>query len=642
MRDIPIPNDWDPETDGWETALVCVPNSDQWRAVVLGALQGLTYGRLWERESGNIIAAQEIANQIVEGVQMSCNDIFQAQADFMERIAIAVEGIQATTGEWYDSQYISLVDFWPIISTLPLGAELIAASDLFGEIFEALNLLPDLNIKIPIQDAWHILTDGIFRRKFLERINDLIAATHGIGVGTAGPTIAAVIEQYFDDLPGLNLIDYILGNVDESIIRSVGLDLPTLLLGNYMTNKTDDVRNAIDGGSIIPGDDVVNQLKNIGVDVGLVAVGAAAIGAAVDTYGQGIQNELTEWLSQLVNQTARLANRPECGCPAGGTEEDAPPVDDPIEVGDPGFPEQSDLDIYRCKGAFLTWYTFRSFWFKMAALSVFEITAMGLSGLVGLVVGALIASGIGIPIAAIVGAVVALAGKILQTASFQSTDIVNFFDERQDDIICALFTGPNEDAARTAIQAVMDDYGLLTSLEEEAIMLLCANTVFGRIYAEDLVITDADAIEYDCAGCFQTGECPFTIGTGSGTPRYDDIEWIATAADVGGGVYVLEMLTDAGCVTLNWCAVFTYRDAMNNTSANYTRKLYSTANDTHSYNFEDFDWNSDPADCFPDLDREYPISGMTFASDAPFTVGIRLVKTVAATDFDPSDSTACD
>lgn len=640
MRDIPIPNDWDPEVDGWETALVCVPNSDQWRAVFLGALQGLTYGRLWERESGNIIAAQEVANQIVEGVQMSCNEIFQAQADFMERIAIAVEGIQASAAEgveFVDSQYISLQEFLSFVDFLGLE-KFQPWLDAGGELLEVFSAIPDFNLRLPISGLVNTMFEYFKHAAYKNRLENLNKSLGTIALGQAGPGIQQIMDALLTLVPDSleTVADTVAGPIDE-VVSTVGIDLVTLISRNYMTARTNDVARSLNGGDydIFGDSNVVEAINGVEAQVEFVA-------AAADTYGQGIQNELTEWLSQLVNQTARLANRPECGCPAGGTEEDAPPVDDPIEVGDPGFPEQSDVDEYRCKGAFLTWYSFRWFWFKMAANSTFELATMTLSTMVGLVVTALITSGIGLPIAAIVGAVVALAGKILQTVSFTSTDIVNFFDERQADIICALFTGPNEDAARAAIQAIMDDYGLLTSLEEEGVMLLCANTVFGRIYAEDLVITDADAIEYDCSDCFQTGECPFTIGTGSGTPRYDDIEWIATAADVGGGVYVLEMLTDTGCLTLNWCTVFTYRDVMNNTSANYTRKLYSTANDTHSYNFEDFDFNSDPADCFPDLDREYPVSGMTFASDAPFTVGIRLVKTVAASDFDPSDSPACD
>jgi len=278
----------------------------------------------------------------------------------------------------------------------------------------------------------------------------------------------------------------------------------------------------------------------------------------------------------------------------------------------------------------------------MAAYSIDEITGYTLATMAGIIVGALVISGVGIPIAAIAGAMIALASKILQTVSFSAGDIVDFLDDRQADIICALFSGPDEDAARSAVQAVMDDFGTLTSLEEEAIMLMLANSFISRIYTEDIRILTAPDPEYDCSDCFGADACPWTIYNGTGSPRYDGVEWTISSENIGGGVHFAYAFLVTSCVSINWCVIFTQRSAMNNTSINYSRTLNSNANGVPFYNTEQFDYNHDPADCFPDLNIEYPISAFSFANNAAFTVGIRFIKKVTATDFDPSQSTACD
>lgn len=69
-----IPSDWDEETDGFQILVMCVPNSREWRGIVIGQLSDLSYGRNYNRNSGTITDAQAVARDIFESVEMACLD----------------------------------------------------------------------------------------------------------------------------------------------------------------------------------------------------------------------------------------------------------------------------------------------------------------------------------------------------------------------------------------------------------------------------------------------------------------------------------------------------------------------------------------------------------------------------------------
>jgi hypothetical protein len=69
-----IPSDWDEETDGYQLAVICVPNSRQWRGIFIGQISDLSYGRNYNRLTGTITGAQEIARDIFESMTMTCLD----------------------------------------------------------------------------------------------------------------------------------------------------------------------------------------------------------------------------------------------------------------------------------------------------------------------------------------------------------------------------------------------------------------------------------------------------------------------------------------------------------------------------------------------------------------------------------------
>lgn len=90
MTGVAIPNDWT-ELDGYISVFFCMPNSPQWRRIVVGHIEGLSYGRYWNRETGTITEAQEIAGKMFETMQIcdietQLSAIANNTADIAERM----------------------------------------------------------------------------------------------------------------------------------------------------------------------------------------------------------------------------------------------------------------------------------------------------------------------------------------------------------------------------------------------------------------------------------------------------------------------------------------------------------------------------------------------------------------------------
>jgi len=86
---LPIPDDWNGQD--WLLAVLCVPDSRLWRAIVRGKIYELSRGRTWDANTGTITAVQAIGREILESLDMTCG------AD-IARIADAVEAGNTTLG----------------------------------------------------------------------------------------------------------------------------------------------------------------------------------------------------------------------------------------------------------------------------------------------------------------------------------------------------------------------------------------------------------------------------------------------------------------------------------------------------------------------------------------------------------------
>lgn len=72
MKRWAIPDDWNPEQDGYISVLFCIPNSRKWRGLIVGMIDSLAFGWSWNERTGSIKAVQEIGREIFESMAMGC------------------------------------------------------------------------------------------------------------------------------------------------------------------------------------------------------------------------------------------------------------------------------------------------------------------------------------------------------------------------------------------------------------------------------------------------------------------------------------------------------------------------------------------------------------------------------------------
>jgi len=85
---IPVPEDWNEETDGYTVLLACIPNSPDWRSIYSGAFYELSFWAKWDPQTGDTLAARDLGKQVWEGLCMAnCADLLTQ----LTRIADALE-----------------------------------------------------------------------------------------------------------------------------------------------------------------------------------------------------------------------------------------------------------------------------------------------------------------------------------------------------------------------------------------------------------------------------------------------------------------------------------------------------------------------------------------------------------------------
>lgn len=90
-----IPSDWtDNETELW---IICAPASRQWRHAIVNAVRSLTRGRFWDGDTGNIVATQAIAREIVDSMT-TCDDLINKLDDLVTAIGNQNIVLTVTTG----------------------------------------------------------------------------------------------------------------------------------------------------------------------------------------------------------------------------------------------------------------------------------------------------------------------------------------------------------------------------------------------------------------------------------------------------------------------------------------------------------------------------------------------------------------
>ena len=204
-----------------------------------------------------------------------------------------------------------------------------------------------------------------------------------------------------------------------------------------------------------------------------------------------------------------------CGCNVGvgpdndGTDGEAIP--DPI--GDIIYYEPDPDPPYnrKCRIAEVMWNAMDELLGKWDVYNADIYAQIGLTGFVaaiGATLGLLSLNPLIIIAGAVGGAALGIALALIGVG-FDADDMITFWTTRKDDIICELYKSTSTANARDRLQAVMDDAGFLSIIEEGIINLVLSNAVLSTLFFDtDAVIAFIDGFvpTFDCATC--SPDCP--------------------------------------------------------------------------------------------------------------------------------------
>ena len=237
----PIPDDFDMENGEFTFAIFCYPDSPKWRQLVAGHITSLAMGRMWDRNTGIIKEAQQLAEQIGASLEMTCGED-------IKRIADALEVQSAVIKDWYDATYFDLFDIKQWLEDAGLES-LVRILEFVEETTQLLDVFPDLP-KISLEGLLGMITQMLFNERLLLRHTQGNAMLQALVLSQNGPQAATVIDDLIETLPADDLIRWVTGRADSSI-PSITDQIIQLLTGNYVTEKLDEVRNALNGGSLL-------------------------------------------------------------------------------------------------------------------------------------------------------------------------------------------------------------------------------------------------------------------------------------------------------------------------------------------------------------------------------------------------------
>jgi hypothetical protein len=219
-----------------EGVLICV--SPESRELILSLLSFYGYwGSRWKLDDASPLGGVD-ENTIIETVDRAVVEVMNivgCETD-LKRIADVLV-------DWYDSTHFDFFEFKALLEASGLEG-IVNWIEALEEIGDLLGIIPDVNVKIPVGSLLDIVMTTLYRRRQFAKWDDTNAQLRGLIMSESGPSASVIIEGIQALIPGGNVVDNILGDFDE-VISTIPASLVTLLLGNYMTNRVDDVAEAI-------------------------------------------------------------------------------------------------------------------------------------------------------------------------------------------------------------------------------------------------------------------------------------------------------------------------------------------------------------------------------------------------------------
>lgn len=205
--------------------------------------------------------------------------------------------------------------------------------------------------------------------------------------------------------------------------------------------------------------------------------------------------DITAGLSGIENairqlQLTQAAGAGPCGIGAGGSGQYAQPetgfVDNGVDNYPDDFESRSDYDSFKCSVAYLIWQTAKQDLMFIQNLDVTGLTAAAL-------VATLISP---IPF----DEVAALALVVAQLAIEAALDtvlenIIGYWEDNEEDIICLMYNGANESAVLEGLEDFASDF--LTSVEQSFLGFIVTSDAMRWLFSKPALLLP----DYDCSGC---------------------------------------------------------------------------------------------------------------------------------------------
>lgn len=234
-----IPSDWNEAEDGFQLAVICVPNSRQWRGIFTGQISDLAYGRNYNKLTGTITDAQDIARDIFESMAMTClDDMIIALQCVCQSATILAEKAGKEAGDTEeppsDGQVVTGPgEQFPDAETF-YSAKCTVSNAVRDTVFETIKWLGDNNIDL-LAGLFGGVTSGLI-------VGLSLAGPAGWAVAIAGsliPLIAGYLVRY----------SFSFGDVEDALDETHEATVHALYNGNSTDSSRDGFLSAVDAAA---------------------------------------------------------------------------------------------------------------------------------------------------------------------------------------------------------------------------------------------------------------------------------------------------------------------------------------------------------------------------------------------------------
>lgn len=496
---IPQPLNGDEE---WLLVSFCIPDTPDWRRLIVGWGDTLTYGVAYDEQTGNIKQAQAVGREIFNSMSM-CNLKDQLKVQRMLVAALVGENVDLTdddnlipdavdyteTGigpilaglkEIEDGKYFDLDDFITALASNPF--------DTFKDLLEVATFIKELapdGFKIDVGQMIRDFRTMRYRTAIHDQVMDIALSQRAQALAQGGLDFAGIYDIAGDTVDAALLPTGFLGRVKWLWGQLQWKDIPgwatwlgnisALLLGNirgalYDINDTieqkeldfTDLTTSLDDGVV----DAINTLSQaIGVEAQAITAAITGIDTAVqgvDVAVQGIDVSgiapAIEGLEMSVNVNTKCygcGSTDGCQCEggsggAGPTDEPPTDIDDPGDnQGDPppGFPDWPTYRVYKCN---MAQKIYNDMLADIIWTSGFNILSQTVQTAVPIIVIAFVTP---IPLDGIIALAATIFFLAVQFASM--TGLLTGIQEKEGDIICALYEAENVTSAVSDLVALL-------------------------------------------------------------------------------------------------------------------------------------------------------------------------------------------